>query len=78
MATHHTPQEEAALKAKSTRELAKMNNRMLNEALVSSSPDVRLKHSECRQLVREELAARGILESSAELRLISGTEIPQE
>jgi len=75
MATYHTTEEEAAIRALSTRDLAKKNNKMLNEALVADTPDKKLKHSECKAIVREELATRGILSSSAEERLIDGTEL---
>lgn len=75
MATYHTPQEEAAIRAKSTRDLAKQNNKMLNEAVIADTPEKKLKHDECRLIVREELATRGILSSSSEERLINGTEL---
>lgn len=75
MAAYHTTQEEATLRALSTRELAKKNNKMLNEAIIADTPEKKLKHDECRLIIREELATRGILSSSSEERLIDGTEL---
>lgn len=75
MATYHSTEEESALRALSTRDLAKKNNKMLNEAIIADTPEKKLKHDEQRFIIRDELAIRGILASSSEERLIDGTEL---
>ena len=78
MALYHTPEEEAALRTLSTKDLAKLNNRKLNEALVFSDPVDVDKHLECQAIVRDELVVRGILSDVDERRLIDGKELPNE
>lgn len=73
--SHLTVQEEAEIRALSTHLLAKKNNVAVNGALIYETEDKKHRFEEEFRIVREELAARGILENSDQIRLIDGSEL---
>lgn len=73
--SHHTTEEEQALRALTTKELAKKNNRHVNGGLIYETAEKKEKHDEEFALIRDELAQRGILADSTVKRLIDGSEL---
>lgn len=73
--SHHSSEEEQALRSLSTKDLAKKNNRHVNGGLIYETVEKKEKHDEEFDIIRDELTQRGILENSSVKRLIDGSEL---